>query len=174
MRRPVDAFQVGLFRRTLGLIARHPASVYFVGGATAVLNGWRAATEAIDLEVRSIEDITPLLVRLREELGIAIELTSPDRFIPRLTDWEERSPYIGRDGVVKFYHYDLYSQALAKIERGFARDSWDVGEMLDRGWVVPAKLLDLFESIRFELPQFPAVDAVHFESAVRCLVSSRS
>ena len=36
-----------------------------------------------------------------------------------------------------FRHYDLYAQALAKVERGHARDLADVEAMLERGLVDP-------------------------------------
>jgi hypothetical protein len=54
-----------------------------------------------------------------------IELAAPDDFIPPLPGWEEWSIFIARRGKIDFYHYDLYAQALAKIERGHARDLAD-------------------------------------------------
>jgi hypothetical protein len=174
MRRPVDASRVEAFLREFGRESRRAARVYLVGGATAVLHGWRATTADIDLKVVGDDDVGPVLARLKERLHINIEFASPDQFIPPLPGWEERSPFIERIGLVDFYHFDLYSQALAKIERGFARDVADVGEMLDRGKIEPARLLELFEAIRPALPRYPAVDPVRFEAAVRGLVAARS
>lgn len=58
------------------------------------------------------------LPQLKEELEINIELASPDPFIPELPGWQERSLFVAREGRLSFYHYDLFAQALAKIERG--------------------------------------------------------
>jgi hypothetical protein len=69
------------------------------------------------------------LPRLKEQLGTNLELAAPDDFIPALPGWGDRSRYIGREGVVDFFHYDPYGQALAKIERGHAQDLADVREM---------------------------------------------
>jgi hypothetical protein len=38
---------------------------------------------------------------------------------------------------VAFYHYDFYSQALAKIERGHSQDRVDVAAILARRLVEP-------------------------------------
>lgn len=57
-----------------------------------------------------------------------------------------------------FFHYDLYGQALAKIERGHGRDLIDVQAMLRLGLVDRAELLRLFEAIDNELVRYPAVD----------------
>jgi hypothetical protein len=32
------------------------------------------------------------------------------------------------------HHFDPYSQALSKVERGFEQDLEDVRQMLERGW----------------------------------------
>jgi hypothetical protein len=173
MRRPVDRAGLEAFIHAVGRAAHFPARVYFVGGATAVLHGWRDTTADIDLRCIGDEDLAPTLSRLRDELEVCIELTSPDQFIPPLPGWEERSPFIGREGPVDFLHYDLYSQALAKIERGFARDLADVREMVDAGLVEKARLLECFEEIRGELPRFPAIDVPSFERGVRELCDAR-
>ena len=39
------------------------------------------------------------------------------------------SPFIVKEGPLAFRHFDLYAQALAKIERGHAQDLVDVREM---------------------------------------------
>ena len=47
------------FMRALGAAARDSARVYFTGGATAVLFGWREATIDIDVELVPSRLITP-------------------------------------------------------------------------------------------------------------------
>ncbi len=145
--------------RSLGAGAREETRAYFTGGVSAVLLGWRTATIDVDVVfVPDRDELLRLLPGLKEELEINIELASPAHFLPELPGWEERSPFIAREGHVSFHHYDLYSQALAKIERGHAQDRADVQAMLDSGLVQPARLRELFEVIVPRLYRHPAVD----------------
>lgn len=153
--------------RALGSKARHPSRVYFTGGTTAVLTGWRDTTIDIDLRFDPEHDeLYRALPVLKESLSINVELASPPDFIPILPGWEDRAQYIGREGLIDFYHYDPYSQALAKIERGHDQDVKDVDEMLRRGMIEMRKLLSLFEAIRPELYRYPAIDPDSFSRAV--------
>ncbi len=167
MREPVDRDRIERFFRRLGTKAREDVRVYLAGGATAVLFGWRSST--IDIDLKIVPDSDPLLQALpglKEELQINVELTAPDQFIPELPGWEERSPFIVREGAISFYHYDLYGQALAKIERGHPQDAQDAAEMVRRGLVTPAELLRLFHEIEPTLYRFPAIDPRSFRRAV--------
>jgi hypothetical protein len=71
----------------------------------------------------------------RLDLGVNIELASPPDFIPELPGWRGRSSFVFSEGNVEVYHFDFYSQALSKIERGFAQDMDDVAQMLKSGLV---------------------------------------
>lgn len=82
--------------------------------------------------------------------------------MPELPGWRERSRFRFRSGNVEIFDYDLYSQALAKIERGFDIDLGDVAAMLAGGLVEPAKLRELFAAIEPTLHRFPAIDAKAF------------
>jgi len=75
---------------------------------------------------------------------------------------------------VSFYHYDPYSQALAKIERGHAKDLADVDQILDRGLVEPARLLELFETIEPRLFRYPAVVPASFRRRLEEILRARS
>lgn len=172
MRPKVDAERVREFMRELGRSSPDPARVYLVGGGSAVLHGWREMTADLDVKCVSDFDVGSLLSAIKERLNINIELAAPDQFIPPLPGWEERSEFIQRERKVDFYHYDLYSQALAKIERGFERDLGDVESMIEFGGVEKSRLLDLFLAIRPELSRYPALDPASFERAVRDLVGS--
>jgi hypothetical protein len=106
------------FIEALGRQSSSGGRVYIVGGGSAVLYGWRTATVDVDVKL----DPEPVgafeaIRQLKDELGINVELASPDLFIPELPAWRERSVYIGRFGQVDFYHYDFYAQALAKVPR---------------------------------------------------------
>ena len=116
--------------------ATAPATLYLVGGATAVTMGWRASTIDIDLVLRPEDDgALRALPRLKEELGIDVELASPLDFLPELPHWEERSPFVAQVGPLTVRQFDPYSQALAKLERGFSQDRADVAAMIERGLV---------------------------------------
>ena len=112
--------------------------------------------------------------RLKEELQLNVEIASPDDFLPELPDWRERSPSVEQIGRVAVRHYDLYSQALAKLERGHVQDIDDVREMVRRGHVRPARVLELLFAIEPDLYRFPAVDPKSFRRAVEEFVRSIS
>ena len=157
--------------RELGSSVRGAARVYFTGGATAVMHGWRETT--IDIDVRfspELDELYRALPDLKEKLSVNVELASPPDFIPALPGWEDRSIYIGREGKLDFYHFDPYSQALAKIERGHQHDLSDVRSMIDRGLVDPKRLLTLFEGIKPEIYRYPALNADKFSVAVNKIV----
>jgi hypothetical protein len=159
MRSDTNASKVRALMKRLGEIARGPGRVYLVGGATAVLEGWRKSTVDVDLKLEpEPPGLLRGLARLKDELEINVELAAPDDFIPPLPGWKERSRHIARHGAVDFFHYDDYAQALAKIERGHARDVIDVREMIARGLVEPDRLRGLFAEIEPALHRYPAID----------------
>ena len=160
--------------RAFGALAKRDAHVYFTGGATAVLMGWRDST--IDIDLRFAPELDELfrgLPELKEKLQINIELASPSDFIPPLPGWEDRCRQIGREGKVTFYHYDPYSQALSKIERGHTQDLKDVESMLQNGVLEREKLLSLYQSIEPQLYRYPAIDPKSFSEAVRNITEKK-
>jgi hypothetical protein len=172
MRRPVDAERIRRFMRALGPEAEKDLRLYFTGGATAVLLGWRTSTVDIDLKLEPDSDrILQALSRLKDRLEINVELAAPDQFIPEVPGWKDRSVFIIREGRIAFYHYDLYSQALAKIERGHSLDLADVQTMIESGLVDRQELRRRFEQIEPRLHQHPAIDPVSFRQAVEELAS---
>jgi len=160
--------------RALGSHALEEVRLYFTGGATAVLMGWRDTT--IDIDIRfhpELDELFRALPQLKEKLRVNIELASPSDFIPQLPGWEDRCPYIGREGKVTFYHYDPYSQALAKIERGHTQDLKDIEAMLKKGLIEKEKLLSLFQAIEPQLYRYPAIDSQSFSQAVHKIVRQK-
>jgi len=107
---------------------------------------------------------------LKERLSINVELAAPDDFIPAPEGWIDRSPFVATEGRLTFRHFDLYSQALAKIERGHAKDLEDVRAMVQRGLVDTAKLRAFFAAIKGRLYKYPAVDPASFETALRAFL----
>jgi len=173
MREKVGAEAIERFMKALGRAGRSSARIYFVGGVSAVLLGWRETTIDIDLKlVPAVNEILRALPELKERLQVNVELASPDNFIPPLPGWEERSGFIAREGEIDFFHYDFYAQALAKIERGHSTDLLDVRRMIERGHVEPSRLLEFFSSIEDQMYKYPAIDAKSFRSAVEQFVQS--
>ena len=167
MRTLVDAGRLQRFMQALGREADHPARVYLTGGATAVLSGWREST--IDVDIKIVPDVDRVfraIPEIKERLQINVELASPDDFIPVREDWQDRSPFIAREGPLAFHHFDLYAQALAKIERGHAQDAVDVREMFARRLIEAGKLLEYFAAIEPRLYRYPAIDGRSFRLAV--------
>lgn len=171
MRALADRDRILRFMTALGAAATADARVYFTGGATAVLHGWRNSTIDVDLRVVPEQDaIFRALPQLKEQLQINVELASPDHFIPVKDGWEERSPFVAREGRVSFHHFDLYAQALSKIERGHAQDVEDVREMLRLGLVDRQGLRAYFEAIAPRLYRYPALDPAAFRQALEDVV----
>ena len=167
MRPPVDRERLQALADKLGQAARESTIVYLTGGATAVLEGWRASTVDVDIRLDPDSDVLlRVLAALKEELKINVELASPPDFIPELPGWRERSPVVFETGDVQVRHFDPYSQALSKIERGFSQDLEDVGKMLNGGLVQPDRLLELYEQIEPELYRYPAIDPTAFRGKV--------
>jgi hypothetical protein len=163
MRGLADAERIRRFLKELARAAEADAAVYLTGGATAVLLGWRDSTVDADILIVPEHDaLYRALPRLKEELRLNVEIASPAHFIPELPGWRERSLLIERVGRVSFHHYDPYSQALAKIERGHEKDLADVTQFLDRGLVEPALLRELFQAIEPHLHRYPSVDPARF------------
>jgi predicted nucleotidyltransferase len=173
MRPPVDAGKIREFARRLGRAAPARTRIYLTGGATAVLEGWRASTIDVDVRFEPESDaLLRALVELKDRLGINVELASPPDFIPELPGWRERSPLVFRDGNVDVHHFDPYSQALSKIERGFAHDLADVHEMLDGGLVDRDRLAELYESVEPQLYRYPAIDPAAFRRKLQDALSA--
>jgi hypothetical protein len=147
--------------------------VYLTGGATAVLYGWRNSTLDIDLRLDPERDeILRLFPELKERLSINVEFASPIDFIPVKEGWEARSPFVMQRGRVSVYHFDLYAQALSKIERGHRQDLHDVGSMLERGLIKPEGLEEYFSAIAPSLYRYPAIDEGTFRRAVGQIVDA--
>jgi hypothetical protein len=173
MRRLADVERIERFMKELGRSARGDMTVYLTGGSTAVLKGWRVNTVDVDMKmVPDRDEVYRALPALKESLELNIELACPDDFIPELPGWQERSALIAREGMISFYHYDFYAQALSKLERGHAQDLADAQSMVDDKLVDPERLLDFFNQIEGDLYRYPAIDAASFRQAVESFVEA--
>jgi hypothetical protein len=163
---PVDEPRLRALARGLGRVARSRVRIYLTGGASAVLEGWRESTVDVDLRFEpEADELLRELPALKERLEVDIKLASPD-FIPELPGWRERSPLVFREGHVDVHHFDFYSQALSKIERGFTQDLKDVCSMIEGGLVEPVRLRELYEAVESGLYRYPAIDPVAFRQKI--------
>ena len=164
MRQKVTIKTLNQFMQELAAAARSPGKVYFTGGTTALLLGFREQTIDIDLKLDpEPEGAFEAIALLKNKLDLNVELASPDDFIPRAADWRERSRHIAKHGGVDFYHYDFSMQALAKLERGHAQDLDDVTSLLRGGYVSAGELRVRFAQIEPGLLRFPAIDPGQFK-----------
>ena len=167
MRQLADADRIRVFMRELARAATSSGHVYFAGGATAVLLGWRPSTLDVDLKLVPDQDsLLRAIPALKESLQLNVELAAPDDFIPVAPSWQEHSPFIAQEGRLTFRHFDLSFQALAKIERGHVQDLNDVRAMLARGLVDREGLRQAFEAVEPQLYRYPALDPASFRRAV--------
>lgn len=152
----------------LAAATRSPGNVYFTGGATALLLGFREQTIDIDLKLDpEPEGAFEAIAALKDRLNLNVELASPDDFIPRTSDWRERSRHVASIGPVQFFHYDFALQALAKLERGHEQDLEDVSSFLEGGYVTSQELQDRFHQIEPLLIRYPAIERSQFSKKLR-------
>lgn len=167
MREIADIDRIRRFMREFGAAADVPTRVYFTGGATAVLLGWRASTIDVDIKVEPDSDaLFRAIPHIKETLQLNVELASPVDFIPVRPGWQDRSPFIAQEGRASFHHFDLYAQALAKVERGHQQDREDVREMLSRGLIDAKGAWNYFDGIEPQVFRYPAVDPASFRRAM--------
>jgi len=159
MRSNVDSKKIEQFMEALGKEARSSGCIYFTGGASALLIGWRNSTVDIDIRLDpEPSGIFQAISKLKQELNINIELASPQDFLPSLPQWRDRSVFISKRGQISFYHYDFTAQALAKLSRGFDRDIKDVEAMYEKKLFYLRDLKNCFEAIAPELIRFPSLN----------------
>jgi len=120
--------------------------VYIVGGGTAVLAGWRAATIDADLWADR-DEVFRDIQAIKERLQLNIEFARPEEFVPPLAGTDERHLLVERVGNIDFFHYDPYAQLLSKIVRGFRKDLLDSEQFLRSGMVEAERFRELVREI---------------------------
>ncbi len=164
MRQHINKKNLQTFFEAISKNLNEHIDIYFTGGVTALLHGWRQSTIDIDLVMFPESDnLFRKFPELKNSLNINIEIASPAHFIPELPEWKERSIPITKIGNVSFFHYDLYSQALSKIERGHSQDVQDVKKMIQSELVKMDLLQSLFQQILPKLYKYPAINKESFE-----------
>lgn len=173
MRPLVDRDRLTRFLRELGRDVRAPTRLYLVGGASAVIEGWRSSTADIDLvaepESRELLESIP---RLKKRLDVSVEFASPAHFVPELPGWRDRSQWIEQHGSIQVYHYDFVSQAVAKIERGHRQDLADARRMLSSK-VDATRLRELVEQTKDQLLRYPAIEPAVYRAKIDAFLETQ-
>jgi hypothetical protein len=174
LRPPVDHDRIELFLKNLGDRFRRPARIYLVGGTTLVFEGLRRQTLDIDLALdvapADHSDLLQAIRELKDTLSINVEEASPGDFIPLPSGYENRHVFVARFGLLDVLHFDPYSTALSKIERGREQDLADVLSLLRAGRLDWNRLVGYFQEI---LPRMGVhslkQDPIEFEQNFRAL-----
>lgn len=173
MREAVTERRIRAFMSAIAVEAREAGRIYLTGGSSSVLRGWRESTLDVDITIIPENDrILRAIPDVKERLQVNVELASPADFVPPLREWEERSLFIAREGMISFHHFDFYTQALSKLERAHRKDLIDVDAMVRDGLVEPDRLLTLFEEAEPQLYRYPAIEPRSLRAAVERLAAS--
>lgn len=152
LRPPVDSSRIAAFLTALGRRFHGRGRVLLVGGTSLVLEGFREQTLDIDLayELPPGEHgaFVTAVQQLKNEMQINVEEASPADFIPLPLGWQDRARYVDRFGQLEVYHFDPYSSALSKIERGREGDFADVLTLLREDWIKWPEFALRFEEIQ--------------------------
>lgn len=174
LRQSVDRGRIEQFLKQLGDRFRRPARIYLVGGTTLVFEQLREQTMDIDvvLEVSPTDhgELVQAIRELKNSLSINVEEASPGDFIPLPAGSENRHVYVERFGMLEVLHFDLYSTALSKIERGREQDFEDVLALLRTKKIAWEKLAGYFREILPKMGgQSLKQDPVEFEQNFQTL-----
>jgi hypothetical protein len=102
MREVVDRARVEQVMVALADAADRDVDVYFTGGASAVLIGWRPST--VDIDFVAVPDSGAMMravPAIKERLAVNVEYASPAHFIPVPDGWPDRSTFIAQIGRVR-------------------------------------------------------------------------
>lgn len=176
LRQRADRARIERFLTELAGRFRQPARLYLVGGTTLVYEALRAQTLDIDLVIEvSAADHAELIRAIRDlkdSLSLNVEEASPADFIPLPAGYEDRREFIGRFGSLDVFHFDLYSTALSKIERGRVQDLEDVLTLLRAGRLDWDRLHAYFDEILPRMGQHSLrQDPVEFEQNFQALAA---
>ena len=118
----------------LGRCIRFHASLDRLGGSSLLPVAGTTSTFDINVQFSTAHEHHAEFIRclrtVSREMGILVELASPEQFIPLPAGFQERCQFVGRYGSLDVFHFDFYSIALAKVHRGNEKDFDDVVRMV--------------------------------------------
>ena len=177
-RESIDRQRIRQFLDELSKRFRRPVRIYLVGGSTLVYEELRDQTLDIDLAIDVAPEDHGVLMsairELKETLSVNVEEASPADFIPLPAGHDLRHIFVARFGEIDVFHFDPYSTALSKIERGQTQDFEDVLALLESETIAWDRLVECYAEIR---PRIGAEslkqDPVEFERNFRALERMR-
>jgi hypothetical protein len=174
LREHVDRERIKLFLKRLGDRFKRPGKIYLVGGTSLVFEKLRQQTIDVDvvIEVAPADhsELIQAVRELKDNLSINVEEASPADFIPLPSGYENRHVFIDRFGTLDVLHFDLYSTALSKIERGREQDLEDVLALLRSARIDWHKLVECFQEILPKMGEHSLKqDPVEFEQNFQTL-----
>jgi len=163
----VDARTLETFLQRLGQCFHRQAALYLVGGTSLLLAAGKTSTFDIDVQFQTENQHHPEFIRclrtVSRELGIPVELASPEQFIPLPAGFQDRRQFVGRYGSLDVFHFDFYSIALAKVHRGNEKDFDDVVRMVQTSLISVIALESYLEQILPEYESYqPSADPATF------------
>jgi hypothetical protein len=169
----LDARRLGLFLERLAERTDRPATLYVVGEASEVLEGWRAWTDRLvydaDVAPADVGSFHRAVAGLARSEGIRVEHEPPEDVIPLPTGYRERAiPATGwgdpggrGSSALRVRHFDPYSTAFRLLARGDEPDYRVVLAFLERRWLDLDRMRDLLDGL---LPRFTS-DALEQDPA---------
>jgi hypothetical protein len=173
LRQGVNRERISLLLREVGQRFHQPARLHLVGGTSLVFEGYRQLTLDVDLTIEVSAEGHSQLVQALQEIMLALDMNieeaSPGDFIPLPAGYMDRHEFIGRYGQVEVFHFDWYSNALSKIERGRQQDLADVVALLQHERIEWSRLEAMFHEIlplmgKKSLRQKPGDFALNFQA----------
>jgi len=116
------------FLTRLGQACSYPAQLYLFGGSALLLMGGQRRTADVDFTIGELhsDELRQAMGRVAGEMGLDVEESIPDEFMPLPSGVADRHQLIGRFGNLEAYVFDPYSIAVMKIDRAFESDMEDV------------------------------------------------
>lgn len=174
LRENVDRERIKLFLKHLGDRFKKPGKIYLVGGTSLVFEKLRQQTIDVDVVIEVAPahhtELIQAIRELKDDLSINVEEASPGDFIPLPSGFENRHIFIERYGSLEVLHFDLYSTALSKIERGREQDLEDVLALLRARQIDWNKLAECFHELLPKMGEHSLKqDPVEFEKNFQTL-----
>lgn len=149
--KPIDKKRLGAFLERLSIFLERPSTIFLLGGSSLTWRGVKGESIDVDLALAEDEaDPIPIL----DAISSASDFIEANADVMRLNDllplpegYADRAEPAGKFGLLTVFHFDPYSVALTKLARSAAKDTRDVGGMIQAGIIDCATLHAHFESV---------------------------
>jgi hypothetical protein len=149
--RPIDKKRLQAFLKRLSESLNRPGVIFLLGGSS--LTWLEVKRDSIDVDLALAEDESdpvPLLEAIAaagDFIEAVVDVMRPHEMLPLPEGYAERMELAAQFGPLTVYLFDPYSIALTKLARSAAKDTLDVGGMLQAGLIDCATLRHHFDSV---------------------------